>query len=101
MKAERVLGIGITPSAIGQLFEDFKGHVVARLVTFCSKKTRSFLRFDRADICCLEDCAKCPSRRDRIPLDELTARIEHAAEVLRPRAVVRGAQDDTADLLGS
>jgi hypothetical protein len=100
MEAERVLGIGISPAAIRQVLQNCQCHLVARLVPLGGQIARRPLRFLRAEIRGLQEGAQRASRRDRILLGECTAGTDHAAEILRPGAILEGIEDDTADLLG-
>ena len=100
VETERVLGIGITPSAIRQVLQNRQRHLVAGLIPLGGQIARRPLRFLRAEIRGLQEGAQSASRRDGILLGERTAGTDHAAEILRPGAILCGVKDDTADLLG-
>src|SRR5262249_39637983 len=90
VKAQRVLGISITPPPIWQPCEDLERNIGPRFITLGRQKTRRLLRFLCADIHRLQKGAQRPSGGDRILLNEGPACTEHATEVLRPRSILPG-----------
>src|SRR5687767_7499578 len=79
-------------------------HCLKRIVitggeAFIDEEPSGPLWLTHTEICRLHDCPQHPFSCHRILLDKLSARVGHAAEVLRPRLVHHAIDNDVADLL--
>jgi hypothetical protein len=101
MKTQRVLWIGIPPSPIWQGLENLQRDVGAGLLALGGEIARRPLWLLGTQVRCLQDSPQYSPRGDRMLLDELAARTEHAAEVLRPRPVAGRVENDTATAIKS
>src|SRR5262249_62127348 len=99
IKSGRVFGIVFTPARVRNFAESLRGIVRLATVTTAHDKASRMLRVGGAQIGGLEDRPQCPFGCDRMLPHEVPMCADHAAEVLRPRAV-RGRAEQKIAVLG-
>src|SRR5215470_17561368 len=96
IKSGRVFGIVFTPARVRNFAKSLRGIVRLATVTTAHDKASRMLRVGG-----LEDRPQCPFGCDRMLPHEVPMCADHAAEVLRPRAVRGRAEQKIADLAGA
>src|SRR5262249_61894486 len=98
---DRVLGIVFPPFVVWDVAQRLKTVVVARGITALDDLTRDASRITGAEIRGLQVGAQHTLGGNRISPHEFAVAGQHAAEILRPRAIKSGIEDRTADMSGA
>src|SRR5271169_5206676 len=101
IEAQRVLWIVLPPFVIGYVTQRLQRIVVASSETAIDEAPGCAHRVTGAEIDALQNSAHDAFAGNRILSYELPVAGQHAAEILRPRAVDGAVDDDMADLAGA
>ena len=101
IKPDRVLGVVVPPFVVRQFAQGLQRVIVLPGEAPIDNVLRNPRRLGGAEVGGLEDGAHHPPGRDRVLLDVFPVAAEHAAEILRPRAIHRRVQNHVPGMTGA
>src|SRR3954452_7693342 len=101
VETERVLRVELAPSVVGDLGQRLERVIVSLREPAIDQLLCDPFRLGGAEVGGLEDGPQVALGGDRMRANELAVAERCAAEILRPRMIRGGPQDDAADLAGA
>src|SRR5207245_1798812 len=101
VEPDRVFGIVVTPFVVGDFLEHLERMIIPRGKAPIHNLLRDSFWLCDANVSSFDDRAQEALGRDRILSYKIPVAYQHAAEVLRPRAVYGAIDDDVTDLAGA